>query len=240
MATDRAAVAAEEPGLETRTLTAPLTEQATTEVQSARPGNLHQRKGLPPTATVLGDRKRVRKPCHRISKKVQRRVANKSQVARPWSERQRRYLAAFVETIQAGEIPVQRTIATLAGIDPTLVSKWNRDPAFREEVERLRSAAQPVLVERAHAGMLRHAERGNVVAYREVMMTLERQGRISTVPPPAEHDAGGGVHVHIHGIPERRPLSEARGPLTLPSPSAPAERSAPAATPAVAARSEVK
>lgn len=145
-----------------------------------------------------------------------------------WTMRQRRYFVALAELVRAGNLPLQKDIAELAGVDPTLVSKWNRDEAFLDEVARIEVRELRIPIERAHRGMLRLAEKGNPVAYQAVMAALERQGRISVVV----HNSDGaivagadgslalsGTHIHIHGIPERQPMSALPPPLTLPASS---------------------
>jgi hypothetical protein len=142
---------------------------------------------------------------------------------------QRSYFVALVEFLRQGLSPTQREVATVADIDPTLVSKWNRSERFGEEVERLECRHLAFAIERAHRGMLRAAEKGNHVAYVAAMETLERQGRVAVVNPANGANGGGanvgandlgGVHFHVHGVPERQPLSSLPPTLTLPAPSA--------------------
>jgi transcriptional regulator with XRE-family HTH domain len=137
---------------------------------------------------------------------------------------QRRYFVALIELLRDGQTPTQRAVAELAGVEHTRVSKWNRDDAFQDEVARLERRHVDFALERAHRGILKQAERGNVAAYLAANEVLERQGRIATLILPgrdgAAPDAMGGVHVHVHGIPERQPLSTLPPLLTLSAASA--------------------
>lgn len=129
--------------------------------------------------------------------------------------------------MQDGKSYVQKDIAQSIALEPTRVSKWNRSDDFRLAVAEIIKAGHAVLIEVAHASLLKAAARGNLPAYNAVMDRLERHGRIKTIElsmdgtgaiDPAA--AGGGTHIHIHGIPERQPMSALPPVLALPASSA--------------------
>jgi hypothetical protein len=161
-----------------------------------------------------------------------RRSARKGKKGKPsrWmpTRLQQLYLEAFEEWLRLGKPHVQKEIAASVGLHECRISRWNRDPNFRSAVALLIKAILPVMVYQAHRGMLRLAERGNVAAYVAVMDRLERHGLLQIVErgtsmtqsgPQAAGADVGGYHVHIHGIPERRPMSELPPPMTLPAAS---------------------
>lgn len=137
---------------------------------------------------------------------------------------QERYLEALEEWLRLGKPHIQQQIAESVSIDPPTVSVWNRKSEFRAAVDAIVLAITPRLVERAHHGLLRFAERGNVLAYNAVMDRLERHGRLTTVAGAsgsgdAVHDVAG-THVHIHQVPERQAFNTLPPPRVLPAPPA--------------------
>jgi len=153
---------------------------------------------------------------------------------------QERYVLAATEAAQVGKLLPQKEPAAIARVSEQSISRWKRSDAFNDEVNRAsRRALSTAWLEAEHASATR-AKRGSLLDWR---LYVESGGPTSWNPtgapagigPDCMHDAGGGVHVHVHGIPERQPMSTLPPPLTLPaSPSTPS--AAPNAGSATAAR----
>ena len=138
---------------------------------------------------------------------------------------QRRYLAAVIEMSAAGKMLTQKDLAEIAKVSESQVSRWQSDCDFVDAVAlslRHGLRASPWL--RAELAAAARATKGSLIDWR---LYLEYGGPTSwrvagvegTQAGPGQQTPGadvGGYHVHIHGIPERRPMSELPPPLNAP------------------------
>lgn len=117
---------------------------------------------------------------------------------------------------------VLKDIAAACGIDKSRPSKWMRLPEFRAAFAQVIRDAHPPLVEAAFTSLLQHAIRGNLGAFASVMDRMERHGRfgaaLASGGDSADDSNAPGVHIHVHGIPERQPFESLPPPAqTLPA-----------------------
>jgi hypothetical protein len=132
------------------------------------------------------------------------------------------FIDAAVEFACRGKRLVLKDIALSVHIHENRPSKWNTQPEFRDAMTRALLNTHGYLSAAARSALYQQAINGNLGAFDRIR-NVERDIEALTRPPGSDGssgpaaDVGGGVHIHVHGIPERRPMSELPPPLTLPA-----------------------
>jgi hypothetical protein len=148
---------------------------------------------------------------------------------RPWRPTlaQQRYLTALFETTAVGKFHTQKQLAEMVGVHGVTVSNWNHDDRFYDAVNDVLARAIRPLALRAEVASLGRAIRGSHQDWRTYLeMGGPTSWRAAQTDPnmvPAQFGSGAlaptdptvqstkvvnGLVVHVHAIPERRPMSE--------------------------------
>jgi hypothetical protein len=162
--------------------------------------------------------------------------SGKNGKAAPWqpSPRQQRFLDMAVDFACRGKRLVLKEIALACGFEETRPSKWNSLPEFRAALAGALQSTHAHLREAARTALYQSAINGNLAAWdriREVERDIEgltRAAESGGAAPSAAAMATSGVHVHIHGIPEREPFSSLPPRAAVPAPLPAPQTSAPA------------
>lgn len=141
---------------------------------------------------------------------------------------QQQFIDQAVEFACRGKRLVLKDIAVACGIHENRPSKWNTQPEFRDALTQALQQTHAHLSAAARTALWQQAINGNLAAFdriRAVEKDIEQLAR-----PTDSNFAGGplpgadvgGVHFHVHAIPERQPMSALPPAMTLPAaPSSP-------------------
>lgn len=138
--------------------------------------------------------------------------------------RQQRFIDTAVEFACRGKRLVLKDIAAACGIAENRPSKWNTLPAFRDALTCALEETHRHLAAAARTSLYQQAIAGNLAAYDRIRDVEREIAGLASGTAGGGANVGandlGGVHFHVHGVPERQPLSNLPPTLTLPAPSA--------------------
>jgi hypothetical protein len=135
---------------------------------------------------------------------------------------QQQFIDTAVEFACRGKRLVLKDIAVACGLAENRPSKWNTNPAFRDALTSALEGTHRHLAAAARTAVYNLAIAGNLAAFDRIR-EVERD--IAGLAHPGGGAGGaidataslGGVHVHVHGIPERQPMSALPPVLSLPA-----------------------
>jgi hypothetical protein len=135
-----------------------------------------------------------------------------------------RFIDAAVEHVCKGKRLIYSEIAIGCGLAANRPWKWNAYPEFKNAMRAALEETHGHLAAAARTSLYQMAIAGNLAAYDRIREVERDIAGLANGATGGGANVGandlGGVHFHVHGVPERQPLSTLPPTLTLPAPSA--------------------